>query len=152
MKLNYLSTLLSLTLFMSPLAAIEYTLKPGDVISIKSSSGKTTYHFNSDGKKTHFIHQGDDSQNMQKRIHKCDRLVLAHQDAGLSRHHPEQYYEIEKLLEVSKKHKISQYKKEAETSIIEVEKRLKTIENHYPDQNFSSIRNCFNLTRWEQCI
>ena len=156
MKLKSIKYWGCLTLLLSSLntiEAIEYTLKPGDVISIKSSSGKTTYQFNSHGNRTRLINaQNNPLQNIQKRIHKCDRIFSAHQDAGLHKHHPEQYFEIEKLIEVSKKHPISQYKKLAETSIIKAEELLFNIETNYPDQNFSSIRNCFNLTRWEQCI
>jgi hypothetical protein len=155
MKLKNISTWTSLILLISAITtaeALEYTLKPGDVISIKSSSGKTTYRFNSNSNKTNFLYLGNNQKSIQKRINKCARWVSAHQNAGLSRHHPKQYSEIEKLLNISKKHQLSQYKKEAVSSISKAEKLLMTIENNYPQQSFSSIRNCFNLTRWEQCI
>ena len=77
MKLNHLTHLASALFVLcqiNALPAVEYTLQPGDVISIKSSSGKTTYHFNSQGVKRDFIKPRTLSQqNIQKRIHKCDR-------------------------------------------------------------------------------
>ena len=144
---------LSLVVLCSLVQAKEYTLKPGDVIKINTTSGKTTYFFNSDGKSAQVTQQNNlAANNIQKRIHLCHRLVSAHQDAGLHRHHEEDYLEVERLLEISKKHPLSQYKSKAEISITSAEKILIKIEKNYPNQSFSSIRNCFNLTSWEQCI
>ncbi|MGB0942314.1 MAG: hypothetical protein ACPGUE_07935 [Marinomonas sp.] len=144
--------LLSLNQFTHAMA-VEYTLKPGQVISIKPSSGQATYHFNSNGINSSFLRPSNkNKQNLQKRIYKCDRLLLAHQDAGLHKHHPEEYFQVEKLLLVSKDYHFKQHEEKAQSSIMQVEEILKNIERNYPDQNFSSIRNCFNLTRWEQCI
>jgi len=156
MKLKHVRGWVSLTLLVSVIGtanAIEFTVISGEAIGIKRSEGKTTYYFNSDEIKKNILHsESKNKQNLQKRIHKCSRLVLAHQDAGLHKHHPNQYFEIEKLLEVSKKYSLSQYEEQAHSSILEAEQILISIEDRYPDQNFSSIRNCFNLTRWEQCI
>lgn len=156
MKLNPISSWISLTLLVSAIGtanAIEFTVISGEAIGIKHSEGKTTYYLNSNEVKQGLLRsESVNKQNFQKRIHKCDRLMLAHQDAGLHKYHPEQYFEVEQLLEVSKKHPLSQFKEQARSSILEAEKILISIENRYPDQNFSSIRNCFNLTRWEQCI
>ncbi len=156
MKLNHINAWISLILLVSVIGtanAIEFTVISGEAIGIKRSEGKTTYYFNSDEIKQNISRsESKNKQNLQKRIHKCSRLVLAHQDVGLHKHHPEQYFEIEKLLEVSQKYPLSQYKEQAHSSILEAEQILISIENRYPDQNFSSIRNCFNLTRWEQCI
>jgi hypothetical protein len=156
MKLNPISTWISLTLLVSAIGtanAIEFTVISGEAIGIKHSAGKTTYYVNSDEVKEGLLRsESINKQNLRKRINKCDRLVLAHHDAGLHRHHPEQYFEVEQLLEESKKHPLSLYKEKARSSLLEAEQILISIENRYPDQNFSSIRNCFNLTRWEQCI
>ena len=156
MNIHSLASIACLTLSLSQLnsaVAVEYTLKPGQVISIKPSSGQATYRFDSNGINESFLRSGTKSkQNLQKRIHKCNRLLLAHQDAGLHKHHPEQYFQVEKLLLVSKNYQFKQYEEKAKSSIFQVETILRDIESNYPEQNFSSIRNCFNLTRWEQCI
>lgn len=156
MKLNQSSFWAGLLIILCPIneiMAVEYILKPGQVISIKSSTGKTTYHFDSSGVKQSFLRSNDRrKQNLQKRLYKCDRLMLAHQDAGLHKNHPDQYFEIEKLLEISRSHQQTKSGEKAESSILAVEKIFISIESRYPEQNFSSIRNCFNLARWEQCI
>ena len=66
MKLNQSSFWAGLLITLCPIneiMAVEYILKPGQVISIKSSTGKTTYHFDSSSVKQSFLRSNGRGRN-----------------------------------------------------------------------------------------